>query len=105
MDRIDAYYDDVWNQFDMRAEPSDIENRIDAVIYEFVEISGIESVPSKHEDEVLAGMSPLKQLSEGIQPDKIHCKSNLNLVFKPSGDPACVKTSSIQKLVMMGWSQ
>jgi len=29
----------------------------------------------------------------------------LELIFKSSGEPACVKTSSIQKLVSRGWAQ
>ncbi len=47
--RIDDYYVEVWNNFDKQAEPENTENWIDAVIYEFEELSGIPSMASKHE--------------------------------------------------------
>ncbi|NJK78028.1 MAG: hypothetical protein HC944_03985 [Nanoarchaeota archaeon] len=50
-------------------------------------------------------MSPLKQLKEGVMPEDIQCKSSMELVFKLSGEPACVKFTSIEKLVSYGWTQ
>jgi hypothetical protein len=103
--RLDGYYTEVWSQFDKSADPADVENWIDAVIYEFEEISGIQSQPSEHEEEILVGLTPLKQLKEGVDPHNVSCKSSHALVFKPSGGPACVKLSSVQKLVNLGWTQ
>ena len=103
--RLDDYYAQVWNQFDNRADPADVENWIDAVIYEFEELSGIQSESSEHEDEILVGLSPLKQLKEGVDPHNVSCKLTHALLFKPSGGPACVKLDSVQKLVSLGWSQ
>ena len=102
--RINEYYEMVWQGFDARADPHDVEDWIDAVIYEYEELSGIQSIPSEHEEEVF-GLPPLKQLKEGVEPEDVTCKSGFKLLFKPSGDPACVKTSSVQKLVSKGWSQ
>ena len=102
-ERINEFYAKVWNGFDTRADPHDIENWIDTVIYEFEELSGIQSMPSEHEEEVF-GLPPLKQLKEGVNPADVTCKLGFKLLFKNSGDPACVKTSSVQKLVNMGWS-
>lgn len=103
--RLDDYYEYVWNSFDRRADPKDVENWIDAVIYEFEELSGIKSEPSEHEDVIITGLSPLIQLKEGIEPHNISCKSSHSLVFKLSGEPACVKISSVQKLINWGWIQ
>ncbi len=47
-------------------------------------------------------LSPLKQFKSGIQPDEIKCKENLQLIIKNNGDPACVKESSIVKLMSRG---
>ena len=64
------------------------------------------------EDEVLESevmeetvLSPLKQIKEGIVPENVVCKEGLELVFKLNGEPACVKTTSIQKLIAWGWAQ
>jgi hypothetical protein len=104
-DRINEYFGLVWTGFDNQENPETVENYIDLVIYEFEELSGIQSESSDHEDEYLIGLPPLKQLKEGTEPDEIQCKSSHSLVFKPSGDPACVKNSSVQKLVSYGWTQ
>jgi hypothetical protein len=104
-ERINEFYEQVWADFDIRADPTDVVNSIDAVIYEFEELSGIQSVTSEHEEVYLASLSPLKQLKEGVAPQDIQCKSSMELVFKHSGDPACVKSTSVQKLVSYGWTQ
>ncbi len=64
------------------------------------------------EDEVLEAeimeetvLSPLKQIKEGVVPENVVCKEGLELVFKLNGQPACVKTTSIQKLIAWGWAQ
>ena len=64
------------------------------------------------EDEVLEAeimeetvLSPLKQIKEGVVPENVVCKEGLELVFKLNGQPACVKTTSIQKLIAWGWVQ
>ncbi len=43
--------------------------------------------------------SPLKQFKSGIAIDKITCKENLQLIIKNNGNPACVKSDTIPKLV------
>lgn len=49
--------------------------------------------------------SPLKQIKEGTMPENIVCKEGLGLVFKLTGQPACVKTTSIEKLIAWGWAR
>jgi YVTN family beta-propeller protein len=49
--------------------------------------------------------SPLKQFFSGMDPHEIKCKNGLSLIFKNSNfNPACVKPSSIQKLIDWGWA-
>lgn len=58
------------------------------------------------EDEVTpAVLSPLKQIKSGIVPTSVVCKEGLDLIFKLNGQPACVKTTSVQKLIAWGWTQ
>lgn len=48
--------------------------------------------------------SPKEQIDSGILPIDVKCKENLHLIVKMSDDsPACVKQSSIEKLVARGW--
>jgi YVTN family beta-propeller protein len=49
--------------------------------------------------------SPLKQFSSGIDPHNVECKDGFSLVLKKSNfNPACVKISSVQKLIERGWA-
>ena len=58
------------------------------------------------EDEISPSvLSPLKQIKSGIVPENVVCKEGLELVFKLNGQPACVKTTSVQKLIAWGWTQ
>ncbi len=55
------------------------------------------------EAEIIPIPSPLKQIKEGTMPENVVCKEGLGLVFKLNGQPACVKTTSIEKLTAWGW--
>lgn len=58
------------------------------------------------EDEVTPDvLSPLKQIKSGTVPANVVCKEGLDLIFKLNGQPACVKTTSVQKLTAWGWTQ
>lgn len=49
-------------------------------------------------------ISPLKLYKAGIPIDEIVCKGALTLVQKLSNNlPACVKSDSIEKLIIYGW--
>jgi len=49
-------------------------------------------------------LSPLKQFKSGIPAQAIKCKQDLQLVIKAKdGSPACVKPSSVSKLLVRGW--
>jgi len=48
--------------------------------------------------------SPLKQFKSGTDPYFVICNQNLQLVIKSSDNsPACVKPSSIERLLKQGW--
>ena len=49
--------------------------------------------------------SPKEQFSKGIDPHDVQCKPDYELIFKKTTfEPACVKSTSIQKLVERGWA-
>jgi carboxymethylenebutenolidase len=51
------------------------------------------------------GSSPLKQINLGIKSTDVTCNEGLELVIKLSnGHPACVKPSSVAKLIERGWA-
>jgi len=49
--------------------------------------------------------SPLKQMAMGIDARDVKCKDGFEIVFKATnGMPACVKSSSVDRLVEIGWA-
>ena len=50
-------------------------------------------------------LSPLKQIKDGVMSKDVICKDGLELAFKFNGQAACVKVTSIEKLVTRGWTQ
>jgi len=53
-----------------------------------------------------SSLSPLKQVQLGTLPQNVSCKDGLELVIKASNEmPACVKTTSVQRLITIGWAQ
>lgn len=55
--------------------------------------------------EDLDKLPPKKQQSHGRNIDEIQCKSGYVLMIKSSGDPACVKSRSAEKMVLRGWGE
>jgi len=50
-------------------------------------------------------LSPKQQLKNNINPTDISCKTDLVLIFKVSDhSPACVKSTSVEKLIDRGWT-
>lgn len=55
--------------------------------------------------EIIEIDSPLKQINAGIKPTNVVCSGNLELVLKQStGQPACIKPASVEKLIQRGWA-
>ncbi|WP_428323815.1 hypothetical protein [Nitrosopumilus sp.] len=49
--------------------------------------------------------SPKKQIKLGIMPEKVTCNEGLVLMLKISGMPACVKSTTAERLEERGWKQ
>jgi len=48
--------------------------------------------------------TPKQQINVGILPSEVQCKAGLELIFKSTdGSPACVKPSSVEKLIERSW--
>ena len=47
--------------------------------------------------------SPRKQMQNGITATDVVCKSGLALMIRISGDAACVKSTSVKKLTIIGF--
>ena len=48
---------------------------------------------------------PLKQIQDGVKPTSVTCTKGMELVLKFSnGNPACIKSSSVEKLIERGWA-
>ena len=48
---------------------------------------------------------PLKQIQDGTEPTGVTCTEGLELVLKLSnGNPACIKPTSVEKLIERGWA-
>ena len=51
-----------------------------------------------------SAMSPRAQMLAGLSANQVMCKEGLNLVIKTSdGSPACVKASTVYKLIERSW--
>ena len=49
--------------------------------------------------------SPSMQVSNGIDPSDVICKSGLELMMRVyNGDPVCVKSSSVERLLVLGFA-
>ena len=50
-------------------------------------------------------MNPREQFANGFSLEKIICKNNLIIVHRDDGSSACVKPSTVQKLIERGWAK
>ena len=128
--KVNDTYVKIWEAYEQRHSPEQVTLLVDELIAEFEIVSGIESEESSHMEEVfgtdgvplqleesiqlnseisdendVASLPPLKQIKEGVEPENVQCEESFELIFKPSGGPACVNTTSVQKLVSWGWTQ
>jgi len=78
------------------------------VFAESIEVELDESLNMSTEDEKpkqTTELPTLKQIKEGTEPQDIQCKSSMELIFKYSGEPSCVKQTSVEKLINRGWTR
>ena len=129
--KVNDTYVEIWEAYEQRHTPEQVNILVDELIAEFELVSGVESEESSHMEEVFGtdentsvqleetiqvdsetanendveNLPPLKQIKEGVEPENIQCKESFELIFKSSGQPACVKETSVQKLISWGWTQ
>ena len=48
--------------------------------------------------------SPYKQMQNGIMAEDVACKDTYDKLYKSDGSPACVKPSSVKRLLQRGLS-
>jgi len=48
-------------------------------------------------------MSPRKQMANGVAAEDVICKAGLALMIRSTGDAACVKPATAEKLAAAGW--
>ena len=48
--------------------------------------------------------APLKQFKDGVAPENVECKDGLELLLSKNVKPACVKPTSVAKLIIYGWA-
>lgn len=66
-----------------------------------------DSMDDSMKDKMMSGhmKSPLKQTRAGVEPHKVQCREGHQLVFKKADwSPACVKASSVERIIAMGWA-
>ena len=89
-------------------------NNTETLVYEFMvkqiteksEGSLDNNVGNQQINDIIAKMTPLKQIENGVIPSEIICKEGLQLVFKNTDDgPACVKPASVNKLIERNWAK
>lgn len=90
--------------------PNYNKNKIGALITtaQGTDKSAAEKKPSGTADKnekVAHFLPPLKQIKAGTKPSDVTCTEGLELVLKSSdGSPACIKPSSVSKLIERGWA-
>jgi len=115
--KISDIYAQIWEAYEQRDSPAQVTLLVDEAIAEFEIVSGTESEESSQMEEVVGEetsnvvdleesldlasdepekiestpLAPSKQIKEGVEPKNIQCKESLELIFKSSGEPACVK--------------
>jgi len=53
----------------------------------------------------ISAAAPLKQVAQGVLPNEIICKEELELIIKNNGSPACVKLKTAEILIERGWAK
>lgn len=75
----------------------------DEMTAEMMEDEVMEELMEEVEEETV--ISPLRQMTAGVDPHEIQCKTGQKLVFKASNwRPACVNESSFDILAARGWA-
>lgn len=95
------------------AASTEVDAQVDAILVKLEDAESLlpvmeedaEHEDSEHEDaEYVDALPPLRQLKSGIEPSAVECDSDMELLIKSSnGSPACVKPTTAERLVQLGW--
>jgi len=76
-----------------------------AVLSVAIVIPSVRAEPESITVQELNVPTPLKQIQDGINPSDVTCTEGHELIMKSSnGQPACVKPSSVEKIIERGWA-
>lgn len=82
----------------------DAESQDQVELEEGIDVGGKESTDT-HDHGIAYFPPPLQQLRNGVKATSVTCTEGQELVMKQSnGQPACVKPSSVAKLIERGWA-
>lgn len=95
------------------ASVAQVNSHVDAILAKLNEAEGLlpsemlegETTHEEHEEEYESEeLPPLQQIEAGVEPEDVTCDSGMELLIKnSSGSPACVKHSTAERLIELGW--
>lgn len=96
-----------FNELPGRYKLVSITNNTETLVYEFI----VRQVLNSEKNDSTTSMSdnysklaPLKQIANGVLPKDVICKETMQLIFKiTNGNPACVETATLEKLIERNW--
>jgi len=73
---------------------------------QIAQVVTVEDTLDLHDESQKIYKSPRAQVRDGIESNEVVCKEGFNLLLKKSdGSPACVKESTVEKLIERGWGK
>ncbi len=98
-EKIAKKFPKVWDAYDQRLTSAEMNVLVNEIIQD------LESTTGEKLSYSIEKLSPLKQIKSGILPKDVKCNDDRQIVFKKStGNPACVKLETAQRLVNIGWA-
>jgi hypothetical protein len=93
------------------ASASEIDSHVDSILEKLEQAEDLlattqtdEHEDETHDDEEHDVVAPLKQVESGVEPENVDCGEYLELIIKKTtGSPACVKSTTAERLVSLGW--
>ncbi len=92
------------------APADEINSQVDSILVKLEEAEGLlpmeeheDESEAEHEEEHEEIVAPLKQVESGVAPQEVDCGDMVLVIKTSTGSPACVKESTAEKLVSLGW--
>ena len=82
----------------------EVNSHIDQILEKLEQAEDLVGYTEESEESEHKVIAPLKQVESGIEPKQVNCGTEMQLIIKNSdGSPACVKSTTAEKLVQLGW--